>query len=115
MENRRRQCCITSELRALFFTAKRLRPRAQGCFNPGKRRTRFINPERVAFSMTCVSPDWHHDYAIQLLDKNWIDARRNRVAVKVSSRCYPGLRQPWALGRNRFAVSAAKTITANWK
>lgn len=30
--------------------------------------------------------------------------RRNRVAVEIVYLHFPGLKQPWALGRNRFAV-----------
>jgi len=65
-------------------TAKRLQPKAQGCFNPGITKSRSYQP-----GTGCAS-------------------KRNRVAVEPSIQfSNPGLpKQPWALGRNRFAVKA---------
>ena len=69
------------------FTAKRLRPEAQGCFNPGNQSRPNSNRNAVA---------------------SWMEMQewRNRVAVEIRSRLLPGLKQPWALGRNRFAVKS---------
>jgi hypothetical protein len=77
----------------VVITAKRLRPEAQGCFNPGE----------IGYDISTLKG------LRRLTNRNGkfgCDARRNRVAVEsVLARC-PGLKQPWASGRNRVAVES---------
>jgi hypothetical protein len=72
-------------------TAKRFRPEAQGCFNPGKGLVDLYR-EAVASS---------HPRTIRRVLK-----RRNPVrGLEFVFAVNPGLKQPWASGRNRFAVN----------
>ena len=87
----------TLDISALFAsTAKRLRPRAQGCFNPGKTPANDFNRKAVAFVFRTK---------LQMLK-----AQRNPFRVEFTQRAYPGLNQPWAPGRNRFAVQNPEAI-----
>ena len=72
---------------ALFFvsTAKRLRHEAQGCFNPGKRQREFNQP-----GTGCVGGATTLWLVLEMINN-------------------PGLKQPWAPWRNRFAVEEQST------
>jgi hypothetical protein len=62
-------------------TARRLRLEAQGCFNPG---------------IKCLGESTRNGLRLAI---------RNRCAVENWLTAIPGLKQPWVLGRNRFAVN----------
>jgi len=78
----------------MISTAKRLRLRAQGCFNPGLGYLNDFNRKAVA-SFSQIS---------KVSNSNETLNGRNPFRVDFMQSCDPGLRQPWALGRNRFAV-----------
>ena len=82
-----------SDRRLPSGTAKRLRPKAQGCFNPGKLTTQISTPTGLRLQIRGIERTCS------------VTAGTQPRCGWILSRSFPGLKQPWALGRNRFAVS----------
>ena len=83
-----------------FLTARRLRPEAQGCralaATQGKDGPKLSNPNGVAPNVTLHKKPRMKRSRRNLFEVGNLCPSIPRVATKA--------RQPWALGRNRFAV-----------
>ena len=100
------------------FTAKRLRPKAQGCFNPGLARVQIqpqrgcVNRPNACLSLEALNTSGTFEAtmghtSVQTQPQQLVPMVATRSGLLRKLNTDPGLKQPWALGRNRFAVNAA--------
>ena len=87
-------------------------PQSLGLLQPQETSRIHINPERVASMCDENDHRWTNDHerndSMERMVYSFVQfasGRRNRVAVGNVFVVFPRLKQPWALGRNRVALT----------